>query len=157
MGVAEVMPWSGGGPWTRYHMSKLANSAYAMALHERLQAKGSCVKALAVDPGQATSQLQVTSVSDGLMPGWLANILMRNGQSAADGSTPLITACFHPDAGSGDFFAPEKGMTGKPVKTISNGIPVKQGSEKLTTDQANKDLAWRMSDCVAGLGPLFVP
>jgi len=82
-------------------------------------------------------------------------MLMRGGQSAADGSTPLIRACFDPEAGSGDFFAPKSGHTGPPVRTIVGGIPAKSGKERLTTSQANKDLVWRMCDTAARLGPLF--
>jgi len=134
------------GPWTRYHMSKLANSCFAMAMHDKLQAKGSKVKAMAVDPGLAASELQVKSVRDGHMPSFMASMLMNNGsQSAADGAAPITTACFATDAESGDFYQPEKRATGPAMKTVSKGVPVKAGSEKLTTSQANKDMAWSKS------------
>jgi len=82
-------------------------------------------------------------------------MLMSLGQSAKDGTVPLMMACFASDAQSGDFYAPAQGRKGVPVKTISEGVPVKSGSEKLTTRQANKDTAWNSSLEACGLASLF--
>eukprot|EP00435_Cladocopium_sp_Y103_P003565 s4509_g1.t1 len=109
-----------GGPWHRYHMTKLANAAYAMKLHEVLAARGSKVKSMAVDPGASVTELQRTSVVQGNMSNCIANLMMSgsSSQSAADGSTPLIIACFGPEAESGDFYMPEQGaVTGSLRRT----------------------------------------
>lgn len=142
-----------GGPWHRYHMTKLANAAYAMKLHEVLAARGSKVRSMAVDPGASVTELQRTSVVQGNMSNCLANLAMSgsNSQSAADGSTPLITACFDPGAESGDFYMPEGGMTGPPMKSISKGVAVVSGKEARTTNPANKDLAWKESHAALGI------
>lgn len=76
-------------------------------------------------------------------------------QSAEDGTTPIMMACFSPDASSGDYYAPVSDLTGAPVKVISQGAPVKEGKDKLTVSQANKDNAWCWSLQAVGLQSLW--
>ena len=129
------------GSWARYHQTKLANSAFAMALHDELKAKGSKVKALACDPGWAHSNLQVSAVSSGTMSSFSAKFGVLFAQSAADGSLPCSLACFSPEANSGDFYMPSKagGMSGEPKRSIVGGKPVKKNSEKGSTSAKNKE------------------
>ena len=49
----------GGARWVRYSQTKLANSVFTQALHERLIARGSAVKAVCAAPGLAATNLQV--------------------------------------------------------------------------------------------------
>lgn len=136
------------GPWSRYHQSKLANAAFAMALHDKLQERGSKVKASATDPGLAATMLQDRSTRNGLMPVWLAKLLFGYGmaQTSADGSTCMAEAAFASASGSGDFFAPAGASKGPPTRVIAGGVPVKARSEKLSTSQANKDAAWATAE-----------
>eukprot|EP00928_Gymnodinium_smaydae_P084599 TRINITY_DN67870_c0_g1_i1.p1 TRINITY_DN67870_c0_g1~~TRINITY_DN67870_c0_g1_i1.p1 ORF type:complete len:368 (+),score=64.03 TRINITY_DN67870_c0_g1_i1:71-1174(+) len=155
-GMMSEMLFGSRGPWQRYHQTKLANAAFAMSLHDRLKdSPYKAVKVLAVDPGVASTNLQQTSVDSGLMGPKIANMLMGMGQSAEDGCAPLMMACFSSDAKSGDFYAPDAGMKGVPIKTISEGVPVKSGSEKLTTSQANKDTAWNSTLAACNLTSLW--
>ena len=126
------------GPWGRYHQTKLANSAFSMALHSELKEKGSKIKVLSCDPGWAHSNLQVSAVYDGHMSNFLAKLGVFFAQSAADGSLPCILACFSPDANSGDFYMPSKAMFGEPKKSIVGGDPVKENTEKETTSLKNQ-------------------
>ena len=130
------------GSWLRYHQTKLANSAFAMALHDELEGKGSKVKALACDPGWAHSNLQVSAVSTGTMSNFLAKLGSSIAQSAPDGSLPCSLACFSPEANSGDFYMPSKmgGMNGEPIRSILGGEPVKTNTEKETTSAKNKTI-----------------
>ena len=142
------------GPWHRYHQSKLANSVFAMAVHHKCQEKGLNVKAMSADPGLASSNLQANSTKgDGLMGQWLAKAIMGSGQSAADGSLDVCMAAYSPQANSGDFFAPQKEMTGPPIKTIEGGKEVKKGSETLTVSTKNQENLWKW--CEEGLGIKF--
>uniref|UniRef100_A0A7S1TXN1 Protochlorophyllide reductase n=2 Tax=Phaeomonas parva TaxID=124430 RepID=A0A7S1TXN1_9STRA len=131
------MMFGSGGPWQRYHQTKLANASFAMALHDKLQERGSKVKAVSADPGLATTELQARSVDSGLMPASFANFLFKNvkGQTPRDGAMDFAQACFGGDTESGDFFMPENGSTGAPKKTISGGVPVVRGQESLVVSQ----------------------
>mmetsp|Transcript_32427 Transcript_32427/g.61074 ORF Transcript_32427/g.61074 Transcript_32427/m.61074 type:complete len:347 (-) Transcript_32427:44-1084(-) len=143
------------GPWSRYHQSKLANSAYAMKLHRELSARGSRVKVMACDPGYSVTSLQTTAAH---MPGGCLSAVLSSAvakQSAEDGCTNLSMACFSPEAESGDFFMPEKGMVGRPMKTIRAGCAAKAGGEKLTLDQTNQDAVWQWCHAALGIDSFF--
>ena len=144
------------GPWQRYHQTKLANSAFSMALHEKLAAKGLTdkIKAMTSDPGLASSNLQVNSTQgDGLMSNTVAKLIVPNGQSAEDGSLSCAMCAFSPQANSGDMYAPMNAAKGKPIKTIEGNVPVKKGSEKLTCNKENQENVWKW--CEEALGITF--
>jgi NAD(P)-dependent dehydrogenase (short-subunit alcohol dehydrogenase family) len=147
--MSEVL-LSRDGPWTRYRMTKLANSVFAMAMHEKLKCKGSTVKALSAEPGFSSSNLQVSSTKgDGLMRGWVAKLIMPEGQSAENGCLNAAMAAFGKEAMSGDFYAPKSALKGSPVRTIIGGVEVKRGSEKLTCSKENQENLWKW--CEAAL------
>jgi NAD(P)-dependent dehydrogenase (short-subunit alcohol dehydrogenase family) len=143
------------GPWQRYHQTKLANSCFAMEMHNKLKAKGiSNIKALTCDPGIASSNLQVASTTgDGLMSGWAAKLLVGLGQSAENGSLSAVMCAFSAEAKSGDMYMPEKVGYGMPIKSIEEGVPLKKGGEKLTCGQENQMNVWKWSE--EGLGIKF--
>lgn len=141
------------GPYQRYHQTKLANSCFAMKMHNKLKAKGvSNIKALTCDPGIASSNLQVSSTSgDGLMSDWFAKITVGSGQSAENGSLDAAVCAFSPEAKSGDMYMPEKGLSGAPVKCIEGGVPVKKGGEEMTCSQENQTNVWKWSEKALGI------
>ncbi len=98
------------GPrWIRYNQSKLANAAFTAALHHRIEASGSKVKALVAHPGLARTELQQTSVKEGGMGRWFTNVFMRMAQSAEDGTMGLLSCMCRADAKSGQFWGPGSG------------------------------------------------
>jgi NAD(P)-dependent dehydrogenase (short-subunit alcohol dehydrogenase family) len=136
------------GPWTRYGQSKLANSVYAMALHDKLQAKDSKVKSVCCEPGFSVTNLQTT---DGYH-GWMEMMEgLMNKQSAADGSLNACMASFSDDAKSGDFYVPEKGLVGPPKKVIEAGVVVPKGNDQPTCDPENKTLVWEACEKACGV------
>lgn len=150
---------NGNEVWTRYHMSKLANSSFSVALHDALQEKGSKVKSIGCEPGYSTSSLQKNSEGTGWGMMAFLNFAAFIGaaQSPADGSLPACVASFGPDAESGDFYLPGGKMNfeGPPTKTVSGGKPVKAGLEKETTDESNKKLIMDVSAKAFGFGSFF--
>ena len=95
------------GPrWFRYGQSKLANAAFTAALHERLQRRGSAVKALVAHPGVADTELQVTSVRDGGMLASVTAPFMRLAQSMEDGAMGILSCLCLPGVPSGTFYGP---------------------------------------------------
>ena len=132
-----------GARWQRYHQTKLANVIFTLALNDKLTAKNSKVKAVCAAPGLANSNLQVTTNKvDGMKSMWI----MKYGQSAADGSLPLLMCCFGDDVESGDFIEPNKMMGGK-------GLPKKKNilKEKQCAHQPSRDMLWEAS--VSATGP----
>ena len=140
--------------FARYHMAKLANSTFAMALHVALQEKGSKVKSIGCEPGYATSNLQETSTNMNNMVQRVLNCAHFCGlsQSPADGSLPALVASFGKDISSGDFVMPEGvvGFAGSPIKSISENVPVKKGWEKETSKEKNQKLIWDVTDLALG-------
>jgi protochlorophyllide reductase len=143
-------------PWERYHQTKLANSAFAMALNDQLKEKGSKVKSLACDPGFATTDLVKNSDAD--ESSWLLRCMtflssvLNASQSPANGSLSFVLCAFAPDSESGDFYMPSArgGMVGKPKKTISRGVPLKEGDEALTVSAENKTTVMEQCQKVFG-------
>ena len=99
-----------GGRWIRYGQTKLANAAFTAALHEKLQAKQSKVKALVAHPGWANTELQVTTDKQGGMA-WGASLIARFvSQSEEDGTLGILSAAVLPNVQSGMFYGPGMGM-----------------------------------------------
>ena len=99
-----------GGRWVRYGQTKLANAAFTAALHKRLQERGSKIKALVAHPGFANTELQVTTNRHGGMSGASSIVARLISQSAEDGALGLISCATLPEAQSGDFYGPGKGL-----------------------------------------------
>uniref|UniRef100_A0A7S4MVT8 Protochlorophyllide reductase n=1 Tax=Prymnesium polylepis TaxID=72548 RepID=A0A7S4MVT8_9EUKA len=160
----------------RYCHSKLANSVFVMALHEKLAAKGSKVKAIAAEPGIADTKLMVNgfntktevSVAGSLKSGALKMFsCISVMQSAADGALPLMAACFASDAASGDMYCPSKKAVlptgagpkiiynkGPPFKTIVAGVPIYGPSDKKERDTVkpeNLAILWEKSEAATGV------
>jgi NAD(P)-dependent dehydrogenase (short-subunit alcohol dehydrogenase family) len=133
------------GPrWLRYNQSKLANCAFTAALHARLQAQDSHVKALVAHPGLANTNLQVTSVEKGGMGKAITGLFMRMSQSPEDGTMGILSAMCLPDAKSGQFYGPGAGaMAGK-------GKAVAFALESYYDNAETRDLIWRKSNEAVG-------
>ena len=164
-----------GGQMVRYCHSKAANAVFAMALHEKLAATGSAVKAVTCEPGLAETALFAkgfnVATEKPINPGIKAQALkafscFRLMQSGPDGAMPLMQACFGADVASGDMYCPKHQApvpTGKgpkllynkglPQKTVAAGVPVfgpKDKKEKLTCDDAAKTTLWAKSEAAVG-------
>ena len=121
------------GPrWERYHQTKLANAAFTYGLKNKLAEENiSNVIPLLAHPGLASTNLQVTTASDGGMDG--DSELMNRAQTAEDGATGIIRAAMDPEAKSGDFFGPTAGWSGYPDKLTP---------EELLLDESNININW---------------
>lgn len=142
LGGDEVKGMSG-GPWERYGQSKLANSVFTQALHDKLQAKKKfkSIRAVAAHPGGAKTGLGTHLAGNNVVKKFfwtvVSTLFM---QSAEDGSTGLLKGMMDPEAKSGKLYGP-LGLAGAP---ISN--PLKPHE----TDAAAKKMLWRMSEEATG-------
>ena len=129
------------GPrWLRYNQSKLANAAFTAALHHRLQANASKVKALVAHPGFANTHLQQTSVKEGGMGNLLTKISMRVSQAPEDGALGILSCMCLPGAKSGEFYGPGTGATALrgPAKPFA--------LESFYDNEATRSLLWSKSE-----------
>ena len=136
-GDSSNMMW--GGRWKRYGQTKLANAAFTAALHEKLTAANSKVKALVAHPGWANTELQVTTDKNGGMAGgssWLAKFIS---QSQEDGTLGILSCAVLPEAKSGEFWGPGSGMM------ASKGEAKPFGMEKQYNNATTKDMIWSKS------------
>ncbi len=129
----------GGARWKRYNQTKLANAAFTAALHEKLQKKGSKVKALVAHPGLANTELQVTSVKDGGMGNLFTGILMSMGQSMEDGAMGILSCMCLENVKSGQFYGP--GSSSMALKGKAEPFPL----ESFYNNDAVRDLIWKKS------------
>lgn len=126
--------------------SKLANAVFTYALHDRLAAKGSKVKALVCAPGVATTALISSTANDGSTPpGFLfralAPLMGGIAQSSEDGAMPLLTCMCMPGIESGDFYEPANRFKGLAKKYVI---------EDYCKSKENKDLLWDASEEAIG-------
>ncbi|MEB3318840.1 MAG: oxidoreductase [Cyanobacteriota bacterium] len=132
--------------WRAYSQSKLANVMTALELQERLQARGSGVRALAAHPGLARTNLQPASVSmNGSRLEALAYRLMDPlFQSAAMGALPQLFAATAPEADPAGHYGPNQwgGMRGHP-----KAAPVAGAAR----DPERRQRLWEVSAELCGL------
>ena len=95
-----------GARWVRYGQTKLANAAFTAALHHKLRAADSKVKALVAHPGFANTELQVTTHQAGGMASWNSVFARVASQSEEDGALGILSCALLPDAQCGEFWGP---------------------------------------------------
>ena len=95
-----------GARWVRYGQTKLANAAFTAALHRKLRAANSGVKALVAHPGFANTELQVTTAKSGGMPDRTSVFARVVSQSEEDGALGILSCALLPEARCGQFYGP---------------------------------------------------
>jgi NAD(P)-dependent dehydrogenase (short-subunit alcohol dehydrogenase family) len=110
-----------------YAQAKLADSIFALELHQRLAAIGSPIISTAPHPGYAVTNLQATIKSgfNGLMLKMLTPFMS---QDAAHGALPTLYAAVAPEAVSGGYYGPDRmfEMKGHPV-----AAPIAKAAQEL--------------------------
>ena len=137
------------GGWVRYQQSKLANVVFTYAMHARLQATGSRVRALVCHPGGATTALMPPTAEKGIMKQGLAGLLRQTflsmshliSQSTEDGSMPLLQCCCDFAAKSGHFYGPH---------ALVRGRSVLLQPESICTDPESYRMLWELSEKAIG-------
>ena len=128
-----------GARWVRYSQTKLANAAFTAALHSKLTAAQSKVKALVAHPGFANTELQVTTNKAGGMSGWWSLFTKYVSQSPEDGTLGILSCAVLPQAQSGEFWGPGSGMM------AGKGEAKPFALESNCTAQETIDLIWSKS------------
>ena len=132
-----------GGRWVRYGQTKLANAAFTAALHHRLRAKNSKVKALVAHPGWSNTELQVTTNKSGGLPStnFISSVVARLfSQSEEDGTLGILSCAVLPNVECGEFYGPGMGMVG-----ASKGDAFASSLEKQYDNPQQRDLLWNKS------------
>ena len=131
--------WFGGARWTRYGHTKLANAAFTAALHHRLRASDSKVKALVAHPGWANTELQVTTNKAGGLASWNSMFARLASQHEQDGALGILSCTVLPDAQCGTFYGPGLGMM------ASKGEAKPYALEPQYDNTETRDLIWTKS------------
>lgn len=98
----------GNGPYQRYQQTKLANLCITRAIHERLEAAGSKVRAYTAHPGVAATDLMLnTSAGGERMPRLVLKLISwLTMQSIEDGTMGLAKCCLESGLQPGGFYGP---------------------------------------------------
>ena len=133
------------GPrWVRYNQSKLANCAFTAALHNKLNAANSAVRALVAHPGFARTNLQKTTAKTGGMSSFIGNTTNIGYQSQEDGAMGILSCMCLPDAESGSFWGPGSGML------AMRGRAEPFALEPFYDNEATRELLWQKSEAAIG-------
>ena len=133
-----------GARWVRYGQTKLANAAFTAALHQKLTAKNSKVKAIVAHPGWANTELQVTTNERGGMASWVSVFAKMISQSEEDGTLGILCGAVLPEAQSGEFWGPGMGMAAS--KGNAKAYPL----EKQYNNPDTIELLWSKSCAAIG-------
>lgn len=130
----------------RYAQSKNAAFTFTYALHERLAASGSKVKALVSHPGVvATPGMPSAGKHDASLGCFwqvVTGVVHSVAQTEEDGTVPMLLSCCEPDAQSGDFYGPT-GNIGGHVQKLN--------PEPRHTSQRCRQLLWEESCRTLGI------
>lgn len=141
-----------GGPnFQRFQQCKLANVAFTMALHDRLNLHGSRVKALVADCG-------VVKAVDPTSPEYEESSLTSAefflgfavAQTVDNASVPALYCCFSPEAASGDFWGPGGVFSGDPKRIAKAGKFESPCYESLSLDGPGRLMLWDVSEDALG-------
>ena len=130
----------------RYAQTKLANSVFTYALAERLQAKGSKVRAIACHPGGSATNLGDKDLLQGLP--WYERFLMNYVlvpflmQTAEDGTMGLLTGMMATEAQSGVLYGPKNSGVSGPA--------VPNPPKAYENDPAAMKMLWQTSEDTTG-------
>ncbi|CAE6909257.1 unnamed protein product [Symbiodinium natans] len=134
----------GGGCFFRYFQSKLANSVFTYALHEKLKARGSKVRAVCAHPGGSDTHLDQNMVQLSCWEDMILKFVMKFLiQSPEDGTMGLLLCMASPDAQSGVLYGPkDSGIYGPAVPNPT---------EAYETDASAQEMLWRTSEEATGI------
>ena len=103
--------------WSFYSQSKLANTMFALELHERCRAFNINVASLSAHPGLARTNLQSSSVeaNNSWQEGIIYRLINPLFQNSYMGALPQLFAATVPEVKSGDQYGPRYGFRGFPI------------------------------------------
>jgi len=138
-----------GGPWYRYHQSKLANSVFMQCLHDKLLASKNedCknILSLCAHPGTSDTNLFNQQKSKGfIMSRIIEPLIFWTFQSAADGSMGILRGMmdYRHNVKSGTLYGPK--IFG-PIHFMS-GPAVDNPPKPYEIDPKAKNMLWRTSE-----------
>ena len=134
----DSLKMMGGACFHRYFQTKLANSVFTYALHNKLVEKNSKIRAVCAHPGGSD-----TSLGNHMSMGFFWNTVIAimeplMMQTAEDGAMGLIKGMMHPDAESGVLYGPKN--------SGSKGWPVPNPPKHYETDPESIKMLWRTSE-----------
>lgn len=169
LGGNEVPPGGGmkmtGGPWYRYHQTKLANSVFSHALADRLSASKDldCQNIFATCGHPGVSRTNLFDHLNGQSGIFMRSIVLPlfsflMFQSAADGSMGILR-CMMDDKStlnSGTLYGPalklgDGSNADKPIKTSFTGWAVANPTLSYEVDTESKDMLWMLSEKATGI------
>jgi len=143
-----------GGPWYRYHQTKLANSVFNQALHDKLQASTNKdvrnIIATCAHPGASTTNLadHLNAQSNFLVRHIVMPVLLcLFAQSAHDGSMGLLRGMMESKATiqSGILYGPK--LTNYPRMS---GYAIPNPPIPAEIDAHSKEMLWNVSEIAIG-------
>ncbi|EOD19097.1 hypothetical protein EMIHUDRAFT_63840 [Emiliania huxleyi CCMP1516] len=136
-----------GPSWRRYYMTKLANSVATQAIHERLKARRSAVKAVCAAPGLAYTGMAEKFASSGLIDSLFFQLTKCLLQSAEEATMPLLQCCLG-EVSSGACIEPSSGPLGPVIRLWGPAVEVKLSAK--VKDPASCQMLWELSEKACG-------